>query len=110
MEWPAPRMGQRPEFTAWERLGGFLVSINRQWAIESWLYSPDESRASWMQWCIDAVSFELTMTPMLDDLIHRMRTTGHDNPVLSLATDICETAWQRNSRHRGRVCGRWEAL
>eukprot|EP00959_Pyramimonas_sp_CCMP1952_P353477 7405921-Pyramimonas_sp.AAC.1 len=52
MERPRPRMGQRPEFTAWERLGGFLVSINRQWAIESWLYSPDEARASWMQWCI----------------------------------------------------------
>ncbi|CAK0852931.1 unnamed protein product [Prorocentrum cordatum] len=60
--------------------------------------------------CIDAVSFELTMTPLLDDLIHRMRATGHGNLVLSLATDICEAASQRNSRHRERDCGRWEAL
>eukprot|EP00959_Pyramimonas_sp_CCMP1952_P260583 5448691-Pyramimonas_sp.AAC.1 len=57
-------MGQRPEVTAWERLGGFLVSISQQWAIELWLYSPDEARASWMRWCIDVVSFELTMTPL----------------------------------------------
>eukprot|EP00959_Pyramimonas_sp_CCMP1952_P179034 3742655-Pyramimonas_sp.AAC.1 len=39
-----------------------------------------------------------------------MRTTGHDNPVLSLAIDICEAARQRNCRHREQVCGRWEAL